>query len=73
MEKKTKELDQICASGGGGWVIPVGFMHQVRQVQLTLLCEQVEVFVTFKEVEKLRRVGHPKHQRPDHELLPLQV
>ena len=54
-------------------VSPVSSVHQVGQVQLTLLCERAEVFVMLDEIQQLGGVGHPEGERPGNGLLPLRV
>lgn len=50
---------------------PVGFVHQVGQVQLTLTCDHTEVFVVLEEVQQLGAVGHPEGESAGAGLLPL--
>lgn len=51
--------------------VPVSFVHQVGQIELTLLCEWAEVFVMLEKVQKLRGVGHPEGESARDGLLPL--
>lgn len=52
-------------------VVPVSFVHQVGEIQLTLLCEQAEVSVVLEEIQQLGGVGHPEGESPRDALLPL--
>lgn len=53
-------------------LLPVSLVHQVGQIQLTLLGEWAEVFVMLEEVQQLRGVGHPEGESAGDGLLPLQ-
>lgn len=52
--------------------VPVSFVHQVGQIQLTLPRERAEVFVMLEEVQQLGGVGHPEGESAGDGLLPLQ-
>ena len=46
-------------------------MHQVGQIQLTLMGERSEVLVMLEEVQQLGGVGHPEGESAGDGLLPL--
>lgn len=51
--------------------VPVGVVHLVGQIQLTLLRERAKVFVVLQKVQQLRGIGQPEGENPGDGPVPL--
>lgn len=63
-EARRVEHAEGCSAEAASWnaSVPVGAVHQVGQIPLTLPRQRAQISVALEEVEQFRGVGHPEGQ-----------